>query len=486
MNSTTSLSILCVSLLAGNACSTKTGKEKNEKPNVIIFLADDLGYNDLSCYRDAHPDYSEQPPTCRTPRLDELADQGSRFTDYYCGAAVCSPSRAALLTGRNATRVGIYNWIPPKSPMHLRTDEVTIAEMLKDNGYQTAHFGKWHLTSEGMGQPIPNDQGFDYSFFSYNNAEPSHENPVNYHRNGEPVGEMEGYACHLVVDEAINWLNTKKDNHPFYINVWFNEPHEKVAAPDSLADNHEYNKDYYGCIENMDYAVGRLLDFIEENGWTKNTIVMFMSDNGSSKNHSNDPLRGAKVFNYEGGIRVPFIIRWPGYIPAGMVNHNPGGFVDILPTLAEFTGARLPENKYLDGANQAKVFMGDTNEVTRKHPLFFYRYFHEPVCMLRDGRWCLLGYDELIPYSKELNVVELAKFKPAPGEPSWSQWGFQESHMEVIPAEIPKHFELYDLDKDIRQKNDLSAEYPEKVKEMKKLMLQLREEMIKEGGNWFE
>lgn len=485
------------SLLAGYACNTgnqqntsnKTDSTDQQPPNVIIFLADDLGYNDLSCYREANAPQADQPPSCQTPNLDKLAQQGMRFTDFYCGAAVSSPSRSALITGRNKTRVGIYNWIPPNSPMHLRKEEVTIAEILKQVDYKTGHFGKWHLTSEGMGQPIPNDQGFDYSFFAYNNARPSHKDPINYFKNGEPVGELKGYACQLVVDEAINWLKTNKtDNQPFYINVWFNEPHEKVAAPDSLKQRHQYREAYYGAIENMDNAAGRLLTFIEEQGWDNNTIIIFSSDNGSEKSCSNDPLRGEKCFNYEGGLRVPFIIRYPGQVPANQINTTPGGFVDVLPTLAEFTNTKLPEGRTIDGISLAQLMTDKTDKIERKHPLFFYRYFHEPICMLRDGDWCLLGYQDTteMAYAEDLDQGQLAKFKPDAGEPSWSQWGFQESHMEAIPEQDPVHFELYNLREDKEQHNNLADKHPDRMESMKQQMLSLRKEMIAEGGNWFE
>ncbi|MCK5367435.1 MAG: sulfatase-like hydrolase/transferase, partial [Cyclobacteriaceae bacterium] len=231
--------------------------KKPAPPNVVLMLADDLGYNDLTCYRNSnHGQSLEFPPTSQTPHIDKLAEEGIRFTDFYCGAAVCSPSRSALITGRNATRVGIYNWIPEESPMHMRASEITIAELLKKKSYNTGHFGKWHLTSKGTDQPLPNDQGFDYSFYAYNNANPSHHNPENYYRNGEPVGKLEGYACQLVVDEALQWLDENNDHQtPFYINVWFNEPHLKVAAPEELTKRHRYNQEYYGAIENMDIAV---------------------------------------------------------------------------------------------------------------------------------------------------------------------------------------------------------------------------------------
>lgn len=474
------LSVILISI----SCKQKM-ERTTSPPNIILMLADDLGYNDLSVYRNATPGQSEKPPTCQTPNIDQLAEEGMRFTSFYCGAAVCSPSRAAIISGRNATRVGIYNWIPPRQPMHLRAEEVTIAEMLKSKAYETAHFGKWHLTSEGMGQPLMNDQGYDYSFFTYNNANPSHENPENFFRNGDPVGELEGYACQLVVDEAIQWLDQKKSSEkPFYINVWFNEPHEKVAAPDSLANRHEYNQEYYGCIENMDYAVGRLMSYLKENKLEENTLVVFSSDNGSQKYGSNYPLRGAKAFNYEGGVRVPFIARWPAAIPAGTTSDAIGSFTDVLPTIADLCGAPLPDRK-LDGVSLAQVFTGELDSVERKHPVFFYRYFHDPVCMMREGDWSLLGYEEVIPYSEQLNTRKWAKFKPGPDEPSWAQWGFQEGHMEAIPEIKPEHFELYNLKNDIGQKRDLAAKYPEKTEQMKIRMLQLREEMIKEGGNWY-
>ncbi|MFW5832216.1 MAG: sulfatase-like hydrolase/transferase, partial [Prolixibacteraceae bacterium] len=155
------ISVLLVFYLAGNAA---------KRPNVILILTDDLGFSDVSCYRKDFKSLYDRPSTSQTPHIDKLAENGIRFTDFYSGAAVCSPSRAALLTGRNSTRVGIYNWIPNNEPMHLRSEEITLAEVLKDAGYNTGHFGKWHLTSEGMNQPLPMNQGFDYAFYTYNNA----------------------------------------------------------------------------------------------------------------------------------------------------------------------------------------------------------------------------------------------------------------------------------------------------------------------------
>ncbi|MGM0378060.1 MAG: sulfatase-like hydrolase/transferase [Bacteroidota bacterium] len=449
-----------------------------QKPNIILIVADDLGYNDVSCYRNSNFDgHYENAPTSQTPNIDKIAEQGMRFTDFYCGAAVCSPSRAALITGRNATRVGIYNWIPENGPMHLRTEEITIAELLKEKNYITGHFGKWHLTSKGMNQPLPNDQGFDYSFFTYNNADPSHENPDNFYRNGQPVGQLEGYAAGLVVDEAIKWLETKKDKRlPFYMNVWFNEPHTRVAAPEKFTSRHSYNKEYYGCIENMDYAIGELINYLELNGLDKNTIIIFTSDNGSHWDHSNDPLRGEKHFNYEGGVRVPFIIRWDEKIKKGNINNFAGSFTDIFPSIASLIKTPLPTDRKYDGMDISPVFLGKKPEMDRKEPIFFYRYFHDPICMLREGDWCLLGYDELIPKAESMDAGRLGKIRP---------WHFMPNHMEYLKTLKPKYFELYNLKEDREQEFDLSEKYPEIVSKMKNKMIELREEMITEGGDWY-
>jgi arylsulfatase A len=456
-----------------------SGCTKDPKPpNVILILADDLGYNDLTCYRSFnHGQSIEFPPTSQTPNIDKLAEAGIRFTDFYCGAAVCSPSRSALMTGRNATRVGIYNWIPEESPMHMRASEITIAELLKKKNYKTGHFGKWHLTSQGTNQPLPNDQGFDYSFYAFNNAIPSHHNLENYYRNGAPVGKLEGYACQLVVDEALQWLDENNNSQtPFYIDVWFNEPHLKVAAPEELTKRHQYNQEYYGAIENMDIAVGRVMDYLKRHDLLESTIVMFTSDNGSRWDHSNDPLRGEKCFNYEGGIREPFIVSWPHKVPKGVVSDFNGSFTDVLPTIASIAGIPLPPDRKYDGMDISAVFFGVQEDLEREEPIFFYRYFHDPICMIRKGNWALLGYQKLIPLSETLNEGELANIRP---------WNFEKNHMEYLETLVPTMFELYNLKDDVEQENDLADEYPELVEEMKTQMLQLRNEMVSEGGDWY-
>jgi arylsulfatase A len=206
------------------AC-TSMAHAQASAPNVVVLLADDLGWQDIGCYGGP----------VKTPALDSLAAKGVRFTNFYSGAPVCSPARATLLTGRHHLRTGVYTVIQDHiHNMHLLKSEVTIAEILKANGYDTVHLGKWHLGTpfRGWKKPWIDEHGFDYWFATDLNAAPSHRNPSNFWRNRERVGELKGYACQLVVDEAITWLDQKRDaEKPFFLNIWFHEPLAPLAAP---------------------------------------------------------------------------------------------------------------------------------------------------------------------------------------------------------------------------------------------------------------
>ena len=223
-------------LLLSVCCATAVLAD--DRPNFLVFLCDDLGYGDLACYGHEH---------IQTPNLDRMAKEGIRFTDFYSAAPVCSPSRVGLLTGRSPNRAGVYDWIPgnakprpdAREQVHLRKSEVTIAGLLKQAGYATCVSGKWHCNAQFNRdtQAQPNHAGFDHWFATQNNASPSHANPKNFVRNGEEVGPLEGYSCQLVVDEAIDWLNRRKqakDEKPFFVFASFHEPHEPVASPEEL------------------------------------------------------------------------------------------------------------------------------------------------------------------------------------------------------------------------------------------------------------
>jgi arylsulfatase A len=417
-----------------------------DRPNIVILLCDDLGYGDLSCF--AHPEI-------RTPHLDRLAADGIRLTHCYASAPVCSPSRAGLLTGRVPNRLGIRDWIPANSGIFLRPGEVTIAQRLRDAGYRTCHAGKWHLNSRTDGsEPTPGGAGFDHWLYTQNNAAPSHLNPINFIRNGRPAGKLQGPSSHLVVAEAIQFLETNKDR-PFFLNLWFHESHEPVAAAEEFLQLYpkEANLDrrhYYGDVSQMDAAVGKLLKYLDDHNLRDNTFVFFSSDNGPEtlKRHrgaersygSPGPLRGMKLHVTEGGYRVPGIIRWPGHARAGTVCSEPVCHVDLLPTLCAIAGAKLPERK-LDGADLAPLFAG--KPVQRPHPLYWqYDYaINRPwVVSLRDGPWKLLANAEL------------------------------------------DQFELYNLVEDVGETKNLADTHPERVQQMAAVMKRLHEEIQAEGA----
>ena len=297
--------------------NTDAPARRSAKPNVILLLADDLGSGDIGCYGGP----------VKTPVLDGLAKRGVKFTNFYSAAPVCSPARATLLTGRHHVRTGVYTVIQDHlHDMHLQEEEVTIAEILKQNGYDTAHVGKWHLGTpfRGRDKPWIDEQGFDYWFATDLNAAPSHRNPVNFWRNRERVGEMEGYACQLVVDEAIDWLSgTRNDEKPFFLNVWFHEPHAPLAAPDEIIREYGELNDqaaiYSATIDNTDRAIGRLVEHLKEIGEFDNTVIIYTSDHGSYRHERNGNLRAGKGSMFEGGLRVPGIICWPNGIQGGRI-----------------------------------------------------------------------------------------------------------------------------------------------------------------------
>lgn len=430
------------------------------RPNVVILLADDLGYADLSCYgsKEVH-----------TPVLDKLAEDGMRFTDFYAASAVCSPSRAALMTGRFSVRAGVYSWIHPSQKMHLHTDETTIAELLKSAGYNTAHVGKWHLgydLEEGSGRgPAPHDHGFDHWLATGNNARPSHHNPDNFVRNGQALGQTEGYSSEIVVDEVIDWLDKTSGSQPFFLNVWFHEPHAPVAAPPELTQRHSHTTlpAYYGSIENMDAHIGRLLKKLEDMNVTNNTLVIFMSDNGSyrGKEGSNGDLKAGKTSLWEGGIRVPGIIRWPGQIKPRSTETTPSGLIDILPTICEVTGTPLPKNGRVDGVSLVPLF--DGKRLDRKKPLYWLYSPSRPMCVIRENDWCLIADPELDIPKDNL---------------------FKEEWIGLVKQTELANFRLFNLRDDPGQHHDVAEKNPGKLKEMKKKMIALHKEVVSEAIDW--
>ena len=492
----------------------RAGGKGKRPPNIIVILADDLGFQDIGCYGGP----------VKTPTLDSLAAKGVRFTGFYSGAAVCSPSRATLLTGRHHIRAGVYSWINDyEQNSHLAEREVTLAEVLRSHGYETVHLGKWHLgmPTRNRKKPTPADHGFDYWFATDNNAQPSHKDPVNFVRNGKPARETEGYACQLVVDEAISWLDEKRDpDRPFFLNVWFHEPHAPIAAPETIVSQYGELNDpaviYSGTIDNTDRAIARLLAKIEEVASLKNTLIVYSSDNGSYRADRVGTLRCKKGSNFEGGLRVPGIFYWPGTITKGHIEHEPAGLVDLLPTVCGLLGIDKPKGVHLDGSDLSALLTGRADQFTRHQPLFWLLPASQPAVAIRDGNYSLVAYRNYeFPRDKEtmaalmkqieetlrkngtldeetrgstLQAQMFEGFKDEEAEKLRGQYirlnMFQESWIPLIKSGNYGRFELFDLAKDPGQQTDVSTEFPNVVARLRKKLLEINASIMADAHDW--
>ena len=400
--------------------------EASSQPNIVVFLCDDLGYGDLGCFGHER---------IKTPAIDRLASEGARLTSLYAGAPVCSPSRAAFFSGLNPNKLGIRDWIPLDSGVHLPRSTVTVAQRLRDAGYLTCLSGKWHLNSRFNGRETsPADFGFDHWFATQNNAK--HQGPTNFVRDGKRVGPMEGHVTTIVVDEAIDFIN-RAGEKPFAVFVTFHAPHEQVETPEEYRALYDdvaapTVRDYFGSVSLVDHEVGRLVDALDARGLRDQTLVVFTSDNGPEglKRYPNAfhshgsaaPLRGMKLSLYEGGIRVPGVIRWPGRVKPGSECSEPIGFYDILPTLCAIAGIGPPEGVALDGVNILPLLDGEP--VNRPVPL------HWQYDQALEGPWRIAL--------------------------RWGKW-------KLLADADREQFALYDLENDASETHDLAAEHPEIV-----------------------
>ena len=486
------LTFLCFPLLA---C---TGFAKDKRPNVVTLLVDDLGYRDLGCYGGP----------VKTTVLDKLAAGGVRFTDFHSGAPACSHSRASFLTGRHHYRAGVYSVITERlHKMHLLKSEKTIAEVLKENGYATAHFGKWHLGMpvNNRDNPTPAEHGFDYWFGLVNGPGPSHKNPTQFLRNGKRVGQIKGYSCQIVVDEALTWLDEKRDaDEPFFLNLWFNEPHAPIAAPDEIVSRYGALNDqaaiYSGTIDNTDLAIGRLVARLEKLGELENTIIVYASDNGSYRPERSGELRGQKGSQFEVGHRVPGIFYWKGGIPGGRVEDEPAGVVDLLPTLCGLIGIKKPAKVHLDGYDltpmltgsgkferlQPLFWMTGANMVLRMgdHTLFASGTAKSPIDFKAANRLTeqikhILGDDlEKVLDGRDVkdlrnrlfNIERLANPEADRLKRQLRDlFYFNEAWIpELKKSELGRAHQLYDLSKDLGQQNNIVKDHPRLVARMKK------------------
>jgi len=369
-------------------------------PNFIIIFVDDQGYQDLGCFGS---------PKIKTPCIDRMAAEGVRFTDFYVAAPICSPSRAALLTGCYPTRVGLGNWVQrPDSRLGIHPDEVTLAELLRQKGYATACIGKWHL---GFLPPfVPTNQGFDYYFGLYHNLDLeadylADEGGVPILRNGRVVKRPANPAelTELYTQEAVRFIKKSKDK-PFFLYL----PHTMAHQPLGISEKFRGKSAgglYGDVIECLDWSTGRIFDTLRQLDLDRNTIVIYTSDNGPGPGGSALPLRGRKLTTYEGGLRVPCIAWGPGFFTGGKVCRELATSMDFYPTFANMAGAELPPDRVIDGRDIGPL-LAAPDKAKSPHDAFFYHGNLGELAAVRSGKWKLFLNPQPALYNLEQDIAE--------------------------------------------------------------------------------
>lgn len=437
---------LSASAWAWPALAAPVARSAERPPNVVVILTDDQGYSDIG------PNGAEG---FETPNLDRMAREGRRFTRWYAAQAVCSASRAALLTGCYPNRIGIHGALSPGSRVGIAADETTLAELFRAKGYATAIFGKWHLGDHEKFLPL--QHGFDEYFgIPYSNDMwPQH--PTS--RKFPPLPLFEGNERLRLVDErdqrmmttwltarAVDFIGRHRDA-PFFLYLPHPQPHVPLHVSGRFAGKTE--RGLYGdVIAEIDGSVGEILNAIDGHGLREKTLVIFTSDNGpwlSYGAHSGTarPLREGKGTSWEGGVRVPCLMRWPGAIPADTVCDEPGMHIDLLPTLAGIIGAELPERK-IDGLDLRPLLTG-TAGAANPHRSYWIYYRQNELQAVSKGGWKLV-----FPH----------RYRSLNGAPG------RDDGLPIPYVELGTELTLYDLEKDPEERTDLAAAHPEVVAEL--------------------
>ncbi|MBD0400608.1 sulfatase [Flammeovirga sp. EKP202] len=469
------LTVLLITL--GNVAMAQ---KKEQKTNFIQILTDDQGWGDLASFGHQF---------IKSPNIDKLGEEGVKLTNCYAADGVCSPSRSSILTGRTPYRNGVYRWVPASHFCYLRKSEITLPQLMRKEGFSTAHFGKWHLNGFQeervgkteiyknfkwgvKGQPSMEEYGYDYWFATPNVARPNHKDPENFFLNGELLGKIEGYSAQIVAKQFVDWFLHKRDkSKPFFITIWFHEPHGPINSNPEFVKLYDKLKDpsmqqFLANVTQIDDAVGTIVNALKQEGVFDDTFIWYTSDNGPEGIHEygtfnqddhvygnsryrgdTGGLKGRKRWTHEGGIRVPGIISWPnglakyGY-PEGKLSAEPVIGSDIFPTFLEVAGIDLPKGVIYDGVSAIPLLK--EKKIKRERPLYWRNNTQEYRVAIRVDNWKLL-----------------------------------------CDAKRTK-FVLYDLEKDIRETTDLSAYYPKVVERMKKQLIALDNEVLTEGPDWWK
>ncbi|HYF36710.1 MAG TPA: sulfatase [Prosthecobacter sp.] len=452
-------------------------------PNVVLILADDLGYGDLGCFGSK---------TIRTPNLDRMAVEGTRFTDFYVAQAVCSASRAALMTGCYPNRVGMQGALNHTSKEGIHPDEVLMPELCRSKSYATAAFGKWHLgTVAAMFSPLKH--GFDEFWgIPYSNDNSKFHPSLAAEMPPLPLYEDERVVetdpdqsqfTRRITEKSVSFIRRNKDR-PFFLYVPHVMPHVPIFASERFRGKSPHGL-YADVVEELDWSVGMILEALKQMQMEERTLVIFFSDNGpflSYGDHAGSaaPLREGKLTSYDGGVRVPFIARWPQHVPAGRVCAEPVMEIDLLPTVARLMGAPLPGNK-LDGADMSEVLMGKEGAKTPHEALVFYA--GSELQAVRSGEWKL-------HFPHPYITVD--------GPPGTG--GKPANHDKILPKAITQSgiggiasrhgyrveqtgLALYNLREDPGETRDVAAGHPEVVERLKQLAAPIRAELGDELEN---
>jgi arylsulfatase A len=441
-------------LLAVLATALPLFAQTERPPNIVIIFCDDLGYGDVLEYAEGY----------ETPNLERMASQGTRLTSFYAAQPVCSASRTGLLTGCYPNRLGIHGALGPNAKHGINPDETTIAEVCKSRGYATAIYGKWHL---GHREPfLPPNHGFDeYIGIPYSNDMwPRHPNVTDEQRKrkqGYP--DLPMYHNTMVVNHDITIEDQQQftkyfteravqfiEEHagePFFVYLPHPMPHVPIYASEDWAGVTD-NGLYGDVISEIDWSVGQVMDTVDRLGLAEDTLIVFTSDNGPWLNYGNHsgttgPLREGKGTTWEGGVREPCVMRWPGTIPAGATTDEPVMTIDILPTVCELLGVDLP-GRPIDGLSILPLLLGEEGATTPHDVLYFY-YHNNQLQGLRSGKWKLY-----LPHRYRTTIGTTPGTDGLPGPYKYIDMGV----------------ELYDLDADISETRDLAGEYPEVVERL--------------------